>query len=180
VRVTANIIAGYGGHRNETGLPMLILFALLIGIIAGLRAMTAPAAVSWAAHFGWLNVGTTWLSFMGHWLTPWIFTVLAVIELISDKRATTPSRTVPMQFGARLVTGALSGATIVVGPSAAWVSGFFIGLIVGAIGAVIGTLGGYRVRKHLVAAAGGNDLPIALMEDVVAVFGALLIVRAFS
>ena len=29
----------------------LIVIALLIGIIAGLRAFTAPAAVSWAAKF---------------------------------------------------------------------------------------------------------------------------------
>ena len=28
---------------------------LLIGIVAGLRAMTAPAAVSWAARLGWLE-----------------------------------------------------------------------------------------------------------------------------
>ena len=164
------------------GLLMLLLcvFAFLIGNVAGLRAMTAPAAVSWAAHLGWLNVGTTWLEFMGYSLTPWILTVLAVLELINDKRPTTPSRKEPAQFGARLFTGALSGATIVAGPVAAWREGMFIGLIVGLAGAVIGTLAGYRVRKHLVAAAGGNDLPIALMEDVVAVFGALLIVRAFS
>jgi uncharacterized membrane protein len=159
---------------------LLCVFALLIGIVAGLRAMTALAAVSWAANFGWLNVGTTWLEFMGYSLTPWILTVLAVLELLNDKRASTPSRKEPVQFGARLFTGALSGATIVVGPSAGWVSALFMGLMVGAVGAVIGTLVGYRVRKHLVAAAGGNDLPIALMEDVVAVFGAFLIVRAFS
>ena len=159
---------------------LLCVFALLIGIVAGLRALTALAAVSWAAHLGWANVGTTWLEFMGYSLTPWILTVLAVLELINDKRPTTPSRKEPVQFGARLIAGALSGATLVAGSVAGWVAGMFIGVIVGLIGAVIGTLAGYRVRKHLVAAAGGNDLPIALMEDVVAVFGALLIVRAFS
>ena len=33
---------------------MIYLLALLIGVVAGLRAMTAPAAVSWAAYLGWL------------------------------------------------------------------------------------------------------------------------------
>ncbi|WP_425993766.1 hypothetical protein [Caulobacter sp. DWR1-3-2b1] len=33
------------------------LLALLIGVVAGLRAMTAPAAISWAAHLGWLPLG---------------------------------------------------------------------------------------------------------------------------
>lgn len=150
---------------------MTYLLALLIGVVAGLRAMTAPAAVSWAAYLGWLPVDGTRLWFMGHWLAPLIFTALAIVELINDQRPGTPSRKVPMQFGARIVTGALSGATI--GIAAHQMLG---GLIAGVIGAVIGTLGGYEVRKALVAATGGKDLPIALLEDAVAVFGALLIV----
>ena len=32
----------------------IYLLALLIGVVAGLRTMTAPAAVSWAAYLGWL------------------------------------------------------------------------------------------------------------------------------
>lgn len=151
---------------------MTYLLALLIGVVAGLRAMTAPAAVSWAAYLGWLpGIESTRLWFMGHWLTPWIFTVLAIVELINDQRPGTPSRKVPMQFGARIITGALSGATI--GIAAHQMLG---GLIAGVIGAVIGTLGGYEARKGLVAATGGKDLPIALLEDALAVFGALLIV----
>ena len=47
------------------------------------------------------------------------------------------------------------------------------GLVTGAIGAVIGTLGGYEARKRLVAATGSRDLPIALFEDAVAILGAL-------
>ena len=45
---------------------------------------------------------------------------------------------------------------------------------------MIGTLGGYEARKRLVAATGGRDLPIALVEDAVAVLGALLIVSSLS
>lgn len=150
---------------------MIYLLALLIGVVAGLRAMTAPAAVAWAAYLGWLPVDATWAWFMGHWLTPWIFTVLAIVELINDQRPGTPSRKVPMQFGARIVTGALSGATM-----GAAFGMTFGGLVAGIAGAVIGTLGGAEARGRLVAATGGRDLPIALLEDAVAVFGALLIV----
>ena len=150
---------------------MVYLLALLIGVVAGLRAMTAPAAVAWAAYLGWLPVDATWAWFMGHWLTPCIFTVLAIVELINDQRPGTPSRKVPMQFGARIVTGALSGATM-----GAAFGMTFGGLVAGIAGAVIGTLGGAEARGRLVAATGGRDLPIALLEDAVAVFGALLIV----
>ncbi|MBB4192294.1 putative membrane protein [Rhizobium aethiopicum] len=153
---------------------MFLLLALLIGVISGLRAMTAPAAVAWGAALGWFDVSQTPLAFMGYRWTPWIFTVLAVVELVTDQLPSTPSRKVPMQFGARIVTGALAGATIGAASSL-----LFGGLIAGVIGAVIGTYGGAALRARL-AAAFGRDLPAALIEDAVAVVGALLIVGAVS
>ncbi|CAG4890814.1 DUF4126 domain-containing protein [Paraburkholderia saeva] len=150
----------------------IYLLALFIGIIAGLRAFTAPAAISWAAHAGVLNLQGTPLAFMGAAVTPWIFTVLAVVELVTDQLPKTPSRKVPMQFGTRSVSGALCGACIGA-PAGALVAG----LVAGVIGAVIGTLGGASARGAL-ARAFGRDLPAALIEDVVAVGGAILIYTA--
>ena len=88
------------------------LLALLIGIVAGLRAMTPPALVSWAAHLGWLDLSGSWLGFLANAWVRWILTLLAVVELVTDQLPSTPSRTVPIQFGARIATGALSGAAI--------------------------------------------------------------------
>src|ERR1700752_2115273 len=82
---------------------------LLIGIVAGSRAMMAPAAVSWAASFGWLALDGTWLAWLGHPVTHWVLTVFAIGELVTDQLPSTPSRTVPVQFAARILTGALSG-----------------------------------------------------------------------
>jgi uncharacterized membrane protein len=48
------------------------------------------------------------------------------------------------------------------------------------IGAVVGTLGGYEFRVRLVKATGGNDLPIALLEDAIAIGGAFFLVSRFS
>ena len=145
------------------------LLALLIGIIAGLRAMTAPAAVAWSAHLGWLNLGNSWLAFFESVWARWILTVLALIELVTDQLPSTPSRTVPVQFGARIVSGGVSGAAL--GASGGnWIGG----LVAGIIGAVIGTLGGRRFRAWL-AASFGNDRPAAIVEDVVAIVGAVLI-----
>ena len=84
----------------------------------------------------------SWAWFMGHWLTPWIFSVLAIVELVTDQLPNTPSRKVPQQFGARLITGALCGGDDRRG------AGMSIGgLIAGVIGAVIGTLGGYEATQ---------------------------------
>jgi uncharacterized membrane protein len=149
---------------------MIYLLALLIGLVAGLRAMTAPAAVAWGAWLGWLPLAGTWAGFMGHGITVAIFTVLAVVELVSDQLPSTPSRKVPVQFGTRIIMGALSGA--VIGTAGGMVIG---GLAAGIIGAMLGTLGGAEIRGRL-AAAFGKDLPAALIEDAVAILGALLIV----
>jgi uncharacterized membrane protein len=151
---------------------MIYLLSLSIGIVAGLRAMTAPAAVSWAAYLGWLKLDESILAFMGYTWTPWIITVLAGAELVTDQLPATPSRTVPIQFGTRIVSGALTGAAL------GMVAGtLVIGGVIGAAGAVIGTLGGRAARSAL-ARTFGSDRPAALLEDAIAIGAALLIVRA--
>ena len=148
----------------------LIVLALLIGVIAGLRAFTPVAAVSWAAKFGTLQLAGTHLAFLGATVTAWIATALALFELVNDQNPKTPSRTVPPQFAARVVMGGFSGAAIGLALGNLW-----IGLACGAIGAVIGTLGGAAVRGKL-ATAFGKDLPAGLLEDAIAILGAYLIV----
>jgi len=150
----------------------ILLLSFLIGIVAGLRAVTAPAAAAIGARYFGLDATGTPLAFMGYAWTPWIFALLAVGELVTDQLPSTPSRKVPAQFGTRIVMGALAGGTIAAG------SGNLVaGLALGAVGAVIGTLGGATARARL-AAAFGRDRPAALIEDAVAIGGALLIVLA--
>ncbi len=149
--------------------------SFLIGVVSGLRTFTAPAAVSWAARLGWLHLENTWLAFLGFAATPYIFSVLAIGELINDKMPKTPSRKAAGPFVARILSGAMCGAAI--GTISGALTG---GLIAGAVGAIAGTLGGYEFRMRLVKATGGKDLPIALLEDAIAVGGAFLIVSRLS
>jgi uncharacterized membrane protein len=135
--------------------------------------MLAPAAASWAARLAWINVAGTPLAFMGFKYTPIILTILAVGELIGDKLPSIPSRKAPPAFIARIVSGALVGATI----GAAGQS-LVAGLILGILGAVCGTLGGSAARAKL-AALFGRDLPAALLEDVAAIAIALFAVSRF-
>jgi uncharacterized membrane protein len=149
----------------------ILLSAFLIGVIAGLRTLMAPTVVSWAASLGWLKLEGGGLAFLTHPATRYILSVLALGELVNDKLPKTPSRKVPPQFIARIVTGAFSGAAL--GASRQALIG---GLIAGAVGAVAGTLGGSEFRMRLVKLTGGKDLPIALLEDAIAILGGLLIV----
>ena len=148
----------------------VLLAAFLIGVIAGLRSLTAPAVVSWAAGLGWLRLGGTALDFLSHPATRYILTVLALGELVVDKLPKTPSRKAPPGFIARIVTGGASGAALGASKQA-----LTLGLIAGVIGAVAGTLGAAEFRSRLVKAIGGKDLPIALLEDAIAIIGAILI-----
>ena len=135
--------------------------------------MTVPAAVSWAARLGWLPLDNTWLAFFGFSAVPDGFSALAIGELITDQLPKTPSRKVPIQFGTRIFVGALCGAALGA-PSDAWIGG----LIAGVLGAIAGTLGGYEFRSRLAKAA-GKDLPIALLEDAIAIGGAFVVVSRF-
>ena len=140
----------------------IFINAFLIGTASGLRALIGVAIVSWAARLGILSLDHTWLAFLGYAFTPYIFTLMAIAELVNDKLPKTPSRLIPPQFITRIVTSALSGLAI--GLSG---NGMIIGLVAGIIGAVAGTFGGAKARS-LLARTFGRDLPAALLEDAVA------------
>lgn len=148
---------------------MIYVLAVFIGVVAGLRAVLALAAVSWATAIGAIDLGTTWLAFIGFKWAPLIISVAAVAELVNDKLPATPSRTIAPQFAVRLVAGGLSGAAIAL-PTGSWVAGAVAGLL----GAIIGTLGGSRLRAVLSKAL-RKDLPAAILEDGVAILLSVIV-----
>jgi uncharacterized membrane protein len=152
---------------------VIVLPCLLLGILCGLRAMTPPAIVCWAAHLGWLNLAGSHLAFLANPITVGIFTLLAVVELIGDKTSKIGPRTAPVGIGARLISGALCGAALATPAAIA------IGAILSAVGAMIGTFAGYHTRRALTAPGKLPDLPVALAEDLIAIGGSLFLVSRF-
>lgn len=141
---------------------MLLLCAFLVGLVAGLRSMTAPAVTSWCARLGIVAVAGTPLAWMANTITVVVLSVFAVGELIADKLPSTPSRKAPAGLIARLITGALCGATLGAAGHA-----LPAGIVAGLVGSLAGTYGGAAVRARL-AAAFHRDLPAALLEDAAA------------
>jgi uncharacterized membrane protein len=84
-----------------------LLLAFCIGIVAGLRSLTAPAVVAWTAHLGWIKLSGSPLVFMGSAWAVSIFTLLALVELVTDQVPKTPARTTAVPLGARIVMGLL-------------------------------------------------------------------------
>jgi len=151
---------------------MAALCAVVFGIVAGMRSMLAPCAMSWAVWMGILDVGKTPIAFMGHRYTHIIFTALAAGELIADKLPFISSRKAAGPFIARIVSGALCGATIGAARDA-----MLVMAVLGAAGAVLGTLGGAAARAKL-ATVFGRDLPAALLEDCVGIAMAAFCIQA--
>jgi uncharacterized membrane protein len=150
---------------------MTLLLAFVLGMLAGLRSMTPVAVVAWAAYLRWPAVRATGLSFMAAPLTAYVFALFAVVELVFDKLPITPSRLQAGPLGARIVLGGLAAATFCAALQLSIVSG----AIAGALGGAAGAFAGYHVRRYLTTAMRLPDLPVALLEDAVAIAGAIAI-----
>ena len=137
-------------------------WVLLLGIVTGMRTMTAIAAVCWGAWFMWLPEAG-WAVWTTYLVSAIVFTVMALGEYYGDTLMTTPSRKAIGPALARLVFGGLVGALAahaIVEPLAG-------GILTGVIGAAIGTWGGFALR-HWGARKVGNDLPVAMAESLFA------------
>ena len=142
-----------------------LLLAFGIGVVAGLRSLTAPAVVAWAARLSWINLHNSPLAFMGSKWAVVILTVLALVEFIGDQLPSTPPRTGAVGLSARIVTGALTGACLAVAGNA----GLWWGAIAGIVGALAGAFGGYHARVGLVRSFRVPDCVIAIPEDAMAI-----------
>jgi uncharacterized membrane protein len=150
----------------------VLVLAFGIGIVAGLRSLTAPAVVAWAARIGWVNLHGSLLAFMGSMIAVAIFSVLALGELIGDKLPWIPKRTAPASLLGRFLTGALCGACLCAAVGTSLVGG----ALVGGTGAVVGAFVGYQIRSRLVTNLDIKDFIVALCEDLVAIALALFVV----
>ena len=153
---------------------MTLLFAFLIGLFAGLRSLTPPAAVAWATYLGWLKLARP-LSLVGSLPAVIILSLLAVTEVIVDKLPNTPNRTAPLGLIARIVTGGFTGACVSLGGG----KSAFVGAALGVAGGIVGCFGGYHARAWLVKSVGQPDFNVALLEDLIAIGGSLFVVSRF-
>jgi uncharacterized membrane protein len=142
----------------------------LLGVVTGMRTMTAMAVLCWFAYKGDLSLDDTWASWAAKLGTAILFTVLALGEYFVDKLPKTPNRTAPALLLSRVVVGGLVGAIVAAGLDGSE----FEGVILAVGGALIGAFGGFLIRRELVLRTGGKDWPVALAEDASALLGAVL------
>ena len=123
------------------------LRAFGIGIVAGLRSMTAPAIARAKTKD---NISA-------------VLTMAMLGEMLVDKLPITPSRTLPVALVVRAISGGVSAAIVVAGAKDV---DRRIAIGLGVVGAIAGSFAGERIR---VTAAGKiPDTLVALVEDLVA------------
>jgi len=156
--------------------PITVAFVLVgIGFVSGLRAFTPLALVSWLSVWGWMPLAGSPFWFIGTETFATAIVILALLELIGDKLPKTPPRIRWMPLVGRMATGGLSGAGVAFSAGAGWL----YGLLLGAIGSLVGAFSGYYLRRGFVQGLRIPDLLIALMEDAVTVAGTLFLVQSF-
>ena len=157
------------------GTGKTLALAAGIGALCGLRTFTPPAVVSRAARSGGLSLRDTQLELLQSRIAASLLTKSAVGELFADKMPFMISRLGAGSLAGRFLSGALCGAAIAYGRRDRAVAGA-AGL--GGAAAIAGAFAAYHLRRSLGKSSGAPDPVIAILEDAIAVGGAVAIVRA--
>jgi uncharacterized membrane protein len=149
---------------------MTWLFAFpVLGFATGLRCMTPIAVLCWFAYFQHLALGPTWGFWAATPIAACVFTVCALGEWVVDKVPQCPNRTDTFPLVARFLFGGLVGALAATGLRGPALEG----VILSVLGAAIGTFSGFMLRRFFSQNL-GQDLPVALAEDGIALLLASL------
>lgn len=148
---------------------MALIHAILMGAVAGMRAMTPLAAVANAARSGTLPRDNGAPRLLANPLASAGMLALAGGELIGDKMKTAPDRIVPAGMVARVATGMIAGAALA--PRRQRGLAALIGAGV-AVGAAYLT---FDLRMRALRRYG--QTPTGAVEDAIAVAAAALIAQ---
>jgi uncharacterized membrane protein len=124
------------------------LAALVLGLVAGLRTLTAPAVLWLVRHRS---------------PVAYALGVLALLEFVGDLSPKSPPRTAAAGLVARLISGAFCGWALT---APAGRPGL-VGAAIGAAGALAGAYLGLAARTRAISSIG--RVPAALVEDAVAI-----------
>lgn len=140
-----------------------LIRALLIGTVAGMRCMSAPAIVTNEIS---LHKDETLgpLGLMGDPRVQKFFDIAAGLELAADKLPQIGARTETGPLVARAISGAVSGAAV----SRANRANALLGALAGGVAAVVAAHLFYSARKHANQHLGIPDPLLAVAEDTAA------------
>lgn len=150
----------------------VLLIAFCLGSFTGLRTFTPMTVLSWTLHLHKMSILGSSLHFLHTTPAVIVLTMFAIGELIGDKMPRMPSRLKAPGLVGRIIFGFMCGAI----SGQAWGANWELTAAAGLAGAIAGALLGYEVRKGWRHAFHTPDPVVALIEDLVAVGGSILVV----
>lgn len=148
------------------------LQAIGIGVIAGMRSMSAPAFVSnYLAKEQSIEIENSAFRLLASRNVANALKVLAVSEMIADKLPIIPDRISPTPLLGRAISGAICGASMCISKG----ERSDIGGISGGLAAIVSAYGFYYLRRKLSEDAGIPNVLLGLIEDAVVIKGGLSI-----
>ena len=148
--------------------------ALGLGAIAGMRAVAAPALLS--HYLANDPAGALYNTPLRYLQRPWVATglkFLAGAELLGDKLPVTPDRISPPQLVARLLSGAVVGATVAGANERPKVNGALLGIA----GALVASFGFYFLRKKIGQESGLPNVALGFLEDAIMASGGIALMN---
>ena len=142
------------------------------GAIAGLRAFSAPAAISRAARMRGIDLSDTPLKFIGQPTGAHALAALALGELLADKSTHIPNRTDWPSLLARAASGAIAGASIARSKKVDW----WPAALTGAAVAIGTSFAGFHLRRFAGRSLHVPDRVVALVEDAIVIGAAVALV----
>lgn len=147
---------------NETGMK-IFLQAGAVGVLAGMRSISAPAVVT---DYLAKRPDTVTAGAPLHYLSsPWVgrsLRALAAGEMVADKLPIVPERTSPPSAMARTLSGGLAGALL----GMMYQHNALLTGLVGAAAATGTTYGMYRLRKQASEETAVPDAAWGILEDM--------------
>jgi uncharacterized membrane protein len=142
------------------------LKAIGIGIIAGMRSMSAPAITSSYLSRN-ENLAGSRLGVLASPTASRVLKILAAGEMLTDKLPIVPARISAGPLIARIASGAISGAAV----SAADKKQAETGAVLGAVAAILGAYGFYHLRRKIGTDISVPDVVLGVVEDAIVISG---------
>jgi uncharacterized membrane protein len=152
---------------------MSYILICILGMCTGLRTMTPIAVLCWFAYRNALHL-VGWRSFTANVIAVGIFTLMALGEYIGDKLPSTPSRTSPVGLIGRGLFGGFVGFVL----AQPLLLSPVLAVVIGIVGALLGTYAGWFVRTRVVMALKCPDWPVAVAEDCIAITLSILLLNS--
>lgn len=135
-----------------------------IGVLAGMRSMTAPALASdYLRRADPAFLQGCCLPALASARAGGILTTLAALEMAADKTPVVPDRISPVALAGRAASGALAGALV----CAANGRRAEAGALLGGLGAVAAAFASYHLRRRLGERLPVPDPVLGVLEDAI-------------